>query len=97
MRFDMAMFPSCDAALLVAMAKHLWDNPNGLNDLLPPTSSAYWDLHWYEKGFDVVLLPPCLRPTGKIYCRRVFDILSQQLDEMRAVVLTGSSGVGART
>ncbi|KZV88765.1 hypothetical protein EXIGLDRAFT_838953 [Exidia glandulosa HHB12029] len=87
-------FPSCDARLLAAMAPHLWGSPKALDtDLVLPTASNVLDFASAYKAAHP--LPQCMRLTnGKIYMRKVHDIISAQLMDAKSAVVVGTSGVG---
>lgn len=88
-------FPSCDARLLAAMAPHLWGSPKALDtDLVLPTASNVLDFASAYKSAHP--LPQCMRLTnGKVYMRKIHDVVSAELMDAKSAVVVGTTGVGA--
>ncbi|KAH7096427.1 hypothetical protein BKA62DRAFT_719666 [Auriculariales sp. MPI-PUGE-AT-0066] len=87
-------FPSTEARLLAAMAPHLWASPTALAELVMHNSNNVLDFSHYQRDIQGPL-PQCMRLTnGRIYMRKVFDVLGALIIESKFAVIAGSAGVG---
>jgi len=76
------------------MAPHLWASPKALSELIMHSANNVLDFSHYQKEINGPL-PQCMRLTnGRVYMRKVFDVLGALIIDSKFAVVAGSAGVG---